>query len=117
MVAPPADMGRVFFESRLGRQFESENPDARNVLLQYREILDNIALPNLTPLLPRDRIFIAEGIYDGMVPVDLIEKLWRAWGRPRIRRYPHGHLSVIILNPQLDRDIHKFLKKLKGSSQ
>lgn len=114
MIAPPADMGRVFFESRLGRQFESENPDARAVLLKYREVLDNIALPNLTPLVPRERIFIAEGLYDGMVPVDLIEKLWRAWGRPRIRRYPHGHISVIILNPQLDRDIKIFLKRISS---
>ena len=114
MVAPPADMGEVFFKSRLGRQFEAENPDARRVLARHREILDRVALINLTPLPPRDRIFIAEGLYDEMVPSALTEKLWRAWGRPHIRRYPHGHISVIILNPRLDRDLRAFLRKVEA---
>lgn len=113
MVAPPADMGEVFFESRLGRQFEAENPRAREVLTKYRGVLDRFALVNLKPLVATENILLIEGIYDGMVPVPLIEKLWRAWGEPEIRRYPQGHLSVIILNPPMDRHLRAFLNKMR----
>jgi hypothetical protein len=114
MVVPPADMSEVFLHSRLGRLFERENPNARKMMEEYRFMLDRIALVNLTPLVPVNRIFIAEAKYDGMVPVPVVEKLWRAWGRPTIKRYPHGHLSVIIFNPRLDRDMHRWLQAIQG---
>lgn len=115
LLVPPADMAEVFAKSRLGRLFERENPNARKMLARYRMILDNISLVKLKPLVPKERIFIVEGRYDGMVPQHVIEQLWRAWGKPTIKRYHHGHLSVLILNPQLDRDMHVWLKALKAS--
>jgi dipeptidyl aminopeptidase/acylaminoacyl peptidase len=116
MVAPPADMGAVFFESRLGRQFEAENPRAREVMQKYKDVLDRFALINLKPLTPHENILLIEGTFDGMVPVDLVEKLWRAWDKPQIHRYPQGHLSVIIFNPPMDRHLRAFLKKMRAKA-
>lgn len=113
LIAPPADMGEVFAHSRLGRLFEKDNPKARKMMKQYKEILDRTSLMNLTPMMPKENIFIAEARFDGMVPVPVVEKLWRAWGRPTLKRYPHGHLSVILFNPRMDRDLRHWLRNLK----
>jgi len=113
LVAPPADMAEVFAHSRLGRLFERENPRAHEMMGQYREVLDRIALVNLCPQMPKERIFIAEGSFDGMVPPEVIEKLWRSWDRPMLKRYPHGHLSIILFNPRFDRDLSKWMKALE----
>lgn len=113
MVAPPVDLGAMFASSRLGRIFEKENPRGERMLRLYKETLNKVALQNLKPLLPPERIFIAEGRFDGMVPPELIENLWHAWGHPCIRRYDHGHLSVIMLNADLDEDILEWLHGFK----
>jgi len=109
LVAPPADPGEIFRTSRLGRVIEKENPRVERLLRRYSEVMSKMALTNLKPLLPPERIFIAESLYDGMVPPSVVEKLWNSWGHPRIERYPHGHLSVILFNAQLETDLMEWL--------
>jgi len=112
MVAPPVDLGRMFRSSRLGRVFEQENPRAERMLRLNEQTLSRYALQNLQPLTPRERIFIAEGIYDSMVPPAIIEDLWAAWCQPQIKRYPHGHISIIMFNKVFERDLRGFLRSL-----
>lgn len=111
MVAPPVDLGRMFSMSRLGKVFESENPRAEKMLRVHRDTLSKVALQNLKPVIPSDRIFIAEGKYDQMVPPELIEELWVAWDYPELGRYPQGHLSVIMFNDPFEKDMKCWLRK------
>ncbi len=110
LVAPPADPGRVFNSSRLGRLIEKENPRVERLLRRYKEVMAKMSLTNLQPLLPPDKIFIAEGIYDGMVPPDVVEELNVKWNHPHFVRYPQGHLSIILFNPQLEADLKEWLR-------
>lgn len=112
LVAPPVDLAQMFKSSRLGRVFERENPRAERMLRVYSDLLDRLGLQNMTPLTPKENIFIAEALYDGMVPPLLVEELWHAWGHPTIQRYPHGHLSIIMFNTQLDHDLSQWLRSL-----
>lgn len=114
MVAPPSDLGEIFKTSRLGRLFEKENPRAARLVERYRETLALLALSNQKPFPPPGRIFIAEALYDGMVPPEVIESLWAAWNSPQIHRYPHGHISVILFNPELETDLKNFLTNIRG---
>ncbi len=116
LVAPPADPRMVFDDSRLGRLIEKENPRAGRLVRRYNETLSNIALTNMRPMIPIDRIFIAEGLYDGMVPVAAVERLWESWGKPEMKRYPHGHLSIILFNPELETDLRKWLRGVNTDS-
>ncbi len=112
MVAPPVDLSKMFSASRLGRIFEKENPRAERMLRLYSDLLERLGLQNMTPITPKNQIFIAEALYDGMVPPPLIEELWAAWGHPAIRRYSHGHLSVILFNSAFNRDLSLWLRTL-----
>jgi pimeloyl-ACP methyl ester carboxylesterase len=109
MIAPPSDLGEIFKTSRLGRLFEKENPRASRLVERYRETLALMALTNQKPFPPPERIFIAEGLYDGMVPPEIIDKLWHTWDHPHLERYPHGHLSVILFNPELEESLKEWL--------
>jgi pimeloyl-ACP methyl ester carboxylesterase len=65
-----------------------------------REDIERVAMPMLPkfhqPLLERDRILIIQALYDQFLGTDTIDELWQAWGRPRIERYPHGHISILM---------------------
>ncbi|MFA6449276.1 MAG: hypothetical protein WCX65_07415 [bacterium] len=110
LVAPPADPGRIFAASRLGRLIEKENPRVERLLRRYHEVMATMALTKLTPLVDPANIFIAEGLYDGMVPPEVVDELWEKWNRPKIVRYPQGHLSVILFNKELENDLEEWLR-------
>ncbi|MFH1537358.1 MAG: alpha/beta hydrolase, partial [bacterium] len=110
LVAPPADLFDFFTKSRLGRLFESQNPRMFEEMKRNKEVFDRISLVNLTPQMPPERIFLVMAEYDGMVRSEMIEKLWHAWNRPHMERYLHGHLSVILFNPSMHRDMRRWLK-------
>lgn len=113
LVVPPADMVEMFHKSALGKIFEREGPETRTLVEKYTEFLNALSLPNQKPLCPKDHIFIAEGRFDRFVPVEIVERLWEAWDRPPIKRYPHGHLSIVAVNPALDRDLKRFLHRMR----
>ncbi|MEW5946673.1 MAG: alpha/beta fold hydrolase [bacterium] len=116
LVVPGTDVAEMFRKSRLGRMFQRENPEAGYMIEKYGDYLRTVSLPSLKPLVPVSRVLIIEAIYDRFVPRELVERLWDAWGRPPILRYPHGHLSVIALNPKLDGDLKKFLVRMRSGT-
>ena len=65
--------------------------------LQKRKL--SLARLNLADYHPRtkpEKILIVESLYDRFAPVDTVEEIWRAWGRPEIMRVNHGHISVLL---------------------
>ena len=112
LVVPPADLYDFFTQSRLGRLFEKQSPTMFKEMKAHREVFDKISLINLKPQMPPERIFLVLAEYDGMVRSEMIEKLWLAWERPYIERYVHGHLSVIVSNPSMHRDMRRWLKTI-----
>jgi len=53
-----------------------------------------------------ERILIVESIHDRFAPVETVEELWNAWGRPEIMRVNHGHISVLISLPVMKRIVN-----------
>jgi hypothetical protein len=47
------------------------------------------------PLVAPEKILIMESQHDLFAPVETVEELWEAWGRPEIWRLQHGHISVL----------------------
>jgi dienelactone hydrolase len=47
------------------------------------------------PVIAREKILLIEAEYDLFVPKETVEDLWRAWDKPEIWRYRHGHISVL----------------------
>lgn len=113
LVVPPADFVEMYHKSPLGKVFEKEGPETRDLVEKYRDYLNPLSLVEQRPRIPKERIFIAEATRDKFVPVEIVEKLWENWGKPPIKRYPHGHLSVVLINPRLNVDIKNFLRGLK----
>lgn len=112
-VVPPADFVEMYHKSPLGKIFEKEGPETRDLIEKYRDHLKPLSLVEQKPKIPKDRILIVEGTRDKFVPAEIVEKLWHAWDKPPIKRYRHGHLSVVLLNPWFNVDIKKFLRGLK----
>ena len=68
--------------------------------LQHRNIsLARLNLSQHQPRTPSDRILMVESLYDLFAPVDTVEETWHTWGRPRIMRVKHGHISVLLSLP------------------
>lgn len=64
-----------------------------------------------SPRLSPERLLLIQAEVDQAVRPHTIEELWRAWNHPRLRRYPHGHISVIISLRAL-RDTFAFIKEM-----
>lgn len=62
------------------------------------------------PSLPKERILMLAGKFDPIVTPGNVEKLWRAWGKPRIRWYPCGHGTIVMYYREAVQEILAFLK-------
>lgn len=60
------------------------------------------------PLVATDRTFIIEAVHDTVIPSNSIEQVWGAWGKPRISKYEHGHLSILATR-RVFKDVNAFL--------
>lgn len=110
LVVPPADLYDFFTRAQLGKLFEAQNPGMHEEVLKRRELFEAISLVNMKPKMSPENIFLVNADYDGMVRPEMIDRLWYAWERPYIERYVHGHLSVILFNPSMNRDMRRWLK-------
>ena len=45
------------------------------------------------PLVPRERRFVIGALGDRICPPRHVHTLWDHWERPRVHRYPGGHLA------------------------
>ena len=77
--------------------------------------LEPLNLISHQPKSPPEKILIVEALYDLFAPVQTVDELWRAWGRPDIIRVRHGHISVLF-SPLIMRRIVRWLaQKLEAS--
>jgi dienelactone hydrolase len=53
-------------------------------------------------LAPADVLLVASE-HDLFAPIETIEELWRAWGQPGLWRARHGHISLMMSGPYLER--------------
>jgi pimeloyl-ACP methyl ester carboxylesterase len=60
-------------------------------------------LPAHRPVMARDKVLLVESRHDLFAPAETIEELWQAWNQPDIWRVPHGHISVLMALPTLER--------------
>lgn len=58
--------------------------------------LEELNLKSHTPKIPPNRILIVKGEYDLFAAGEAVEELWLAWGKPHIKRYRAGHISILF---------------------
>lgn len=75
--------------------------------------LEQLCLTSLAPLTAPEDILLVESQHDLFAPAETIEELWRAWGKPQIMRVPHGHISVLLSVPVMERTIRWIARKAK----
>jgi dienelactone hydrolase len=67
-------------------------------------------LPKNQPVrLPHTRIFLASARHDQFVSPASMEELWEHWRRPRIERYAHGHITILVA-PRALADLADFMR-------
>ena len=112
LVVPPANLYEFFTDTRLGHEFAKRNPGMFEEVKANREVFERISIENLKPKMHPEKIFIVMAEYDSMVSPEALDRLWRAWERPYLERYVHGHLSVILFNPSMSHHIRRWLKSV-----
>ena len=65
--------------------------------------LNPLNLASCKPLTALDKTLLVECRDDQFIPVEDMEAVWRAWDKPVIWRVPHGHISVLMSWPVLER--------------
>lgn len=102
LLTPVADLPRAIAELAFCRPIRAS-------LGNSKVSLEPLNLGAQLPLAsPRD-ILLVESRYDVFAPVETIEQLWRAWGKPEIWRLRHGHISV-LLSPRIMHRIVAWLR-------
>jgi|ERR1017187_7176798 hypothetical protein len=81
-------------------------------MLKFYGIWLNLILS--TPVIPKEKIFLIEGIHDLFAERQPIEELWQKWQQPEIWRLPHGHISGIFVPGLTDRVIHWLASRLEA---
>lgn len=76
--------------------------------------LDLLNLSAHSPRMPSRDLLLIESSYDTFVPPQALEDLWQAWGRPEIWRLPHGHISVLLAWPVLERTVQWLVRKAQA---
>jgi len=67
--------------------------------------VSSLNLASLRPLVPPESILIIEARHDLFAPVNAVEHLWNAWNQPAIWRVNHGHISVLLSVPIMERTV------------
>jgi dienelactone hydrolase len=55
--------------------------------------------------LPKD-VLIIQSAHDLFAPAETIEELWHAWDEPEIWRVAHGHISILMSAPMMERTVN-----------
>ncbi len=112
LITPAVDMQAPMAKSRLGRHYQ-DVIKRRGDALPSQDELSRLGLPyrarSFDRPLPADRIFLAHGIHDGVVPLGVATALAHRWQVP-LHSYASGHMSLLFLDPAVQRDVRRFLK-------
>ncbi len=64
--------------------------------------------------LPVEQVLIVASEHDLFAPIDSLEELWRAWGRPLLWRRRHGHISAMMAAPLMGKTARWLACRLGG---
>jgi dienelactone hydrolase len=67
--------------------------------------LDPLNLLSYEPRLPPEKILLVQSRYDLFAPSETVEELWQRWGQPHMWRLRHGHISVLMSFPVMERTV------------
>jgi pimeloyl-ACP methyl ester carboxylesterase len=67
----------------------------------FAQLVADLGLPALRPLLPAKRIFIYAASDDRFFDPQVVEKMWRDWKRPQIRWYDSSHMGFLRYMPEV----------------
>lgn len=73
----------------------------KNTPIQFHRL----NLKSHCPLAGPQGILLIASQHDLFAPAETVEDLWRAWGEPDIWRVAHGHISVLMSLPVLERTL------------
>ena len=96
LMTPVVRMDRVIAELDFCRPL-------RRSLRGRRLHLDPLNLVTHRPQVPVENILLAASRHDLFSPLDAIEELWRKWHEPTLWRLPHGHISLMMSLPVMER--------------
>lgn len=67
--------------------------------------MEPLNLMSHRPKMDAENILIVASEHDLFAPMETIEELWRAWGKPTLWRQQHGHISVLMSAPVMERTV------------
>jgi dienelactone hydrolase len=70
-----------------------------------KESFERLNLLYHRPLMPPEKILLVQSRYDLFAPPETVEELWRGWGHPQIWRVRHGHISILMSLPVMERAV------------
>ena len=74
--------------------------------------LQKLNLVTHKPLCAPAGVLILESVQDLFAPVETVEQVWEAWGKPDIWRLAHGHISVLASVPAMWRTVSWIKEKI-----
>lgn len=77
--------------------------------------LDPLNLVTYRPKLAPGDILLVASEHDLFAPIETVEELWIAWGRPQLWRPRHGHISVLMSAPVMERTMNWIARKAIGA--
>ncbi len=111
IVVPPVDLTHILKTSPLLRTI-------RNDIIQDGLLDQDVSRVSflLSPLsyplrVPLDRVRLFQARHDRALPPKGVEDLWNHWGRPLLRKYSAGHISI-VLSPGFLRDFRRDCRQL-----
>jgi pimeloyl-ACP methyl ester carboxylesterase len=67
--------------------------------------MDSLNLRSYRPLLDPEDILLVQSRYDLFAPSETVEELWQAWNHPPLWRFRHGHISILMSLPVMERTV------------
>ncbi len=109
---PPVDMVNLFSNWDFTEELRARESRGETTLLTDPRISALMSLRCMKPKIPTNKIFLAAGEFDHLVPLKTIEETHRAWGdMPWLKIYPTGHINTFALNFRMINDLRIFLKE------
>lgn len=110
LISPPVDPEKMYYKSDVIKVLKKGMKNLDGYFESHKKILMFCRPAAYPPLIDPRKILIVEAIYDRFVPREIIEELWKAWQKPPILRYPHGHISI-MLDPKVTEGILTHLRE------
>jgi pimeloyl-ACP methyl ester carboxylesterase len=112
LITPAADMQPSMASTRIGRRYQAMLRH-RGDPIPGQDLLTVLGIPyrarSFDRPLPVERIFLAHGIHDGVVPLGVVTGLAKRWQVP-LNAYACGHMSLLFLEPAVQKDVRAFLQ-------